>query len=181
MGLGLGPGADLVVRGGLLYLEDVRVHVPDVVEVGEDERLRDVEAARDDVLVGVRVGVRVRVRVRVRGRVGVRLGGPYRTREGGGGAVGSSEATQRHASACVLAPGGVHGGAVRPRLVSRTAHVPCEGCPVPLTRTARHAYLVFKAGCGTLERCGSTWFTHQHNAALGRLGLDDPLHARLSK
>mmetsp|Transcript_68938 Transcript_68938/g.166683 ORF Transcript_68938/g.166683 Transcript_68938/m.166683 type:complete len:219 (-) Transcript_68938:313-969(-) len=41
---------DLVVRGGLLYLEDVRVHVPDVVEVGEDERLRDVEAARDDVL-----------------------------------------------------------------------------------------------------------------------------------
>ena len=145
------------------------------VALAEHARLREM------VRVRVRVGVRVRVRVRVRGRVGVRLGGPYRTREGRGSAVGSSEATQRHASACVLAPGGVHGGAVRPRLVSRTAHVPCEGCPVPLTRTARHAYLVFKAGCGTLERCGSTWFTRQHNAALGRLGLDDPLHARLSK
>ena len=43
-------GADLVVRDGLLDLEDVRVHVADVVEVGEDERARDVEAARDDVL-----------------------------------------------------------------------------------------------------------------------------------
>ena len=41
---------DLVVRGRLLYLEDVRVHVSDVVEVGEDESLGDVEAARDDVL-----------------------------------------------------------------------------------------------------------------------------------
>ena len=40
----------LVVRHRLLDLEDVRVHVADVVEVGEDERPRDVEAARDDVL-----------------------------------------------------------------------------------------------------------------------------------
>ena len=42
--------------------------MPDVVEVGEDERLRDVEAARDDVLVGVRVRVRFRFRFRARVR-----------------------------------------------------------------------------------------------------------------
>ena len=88
--------------------------------------------------------------------VGLGLAAPYRTREGRGGAVGCSEATQRHASARVLAPGGGqrYGGCMVPEAGTRTVRgapgqrLPCASGPystayaylVPMSSTAAARY-----------------------------------------